>query len=1061
MERESHATTLIRGGAIALGLLLLFCRQISALSPSLAISQYAHTVWTVKDGNFRGVIYTITQGPEGFLWLGTEFGIVRFDGVRFEPWYPPAGQSLPSNYVRCLLFSRDWRLWIGTANGLVNFKDGKLTTHPQLSGQAVFSLLEDRDGTVWAGGVALAGKLCALRGTDVRCFGEDGMFGSGIVSLHEDRAGSLWVGSMTGLWKWKPGLPQRWTLQGSAAQIQSIVEAANGTLWIGFYGGITEITSGRSEAYRAPAKWQIDPTAMVRDRDGAVWIGTRDHGLIHARPDGTDLFAKSDGLSSDLVSTMFEDREGNMWVATLDALHRFRDFAVPSITSKQGLSADLLGTVVRGSEGSIWLGTLHGTDRWKNGRVTVYSNPTLPDTGAKPGALFENRSSGISPTRDRGVTGPAGLPAGMVTPLFCDAKNRIWFSTPQGLLRFEDGRMIDLGGEPWGHVVISIVADRDGSTWINDQNRGLTHLNADGAVIEQLSWAKLGHQDWALTVASDPVRNGIWIGFRNGGLAFLADGKIRTTYTATDGLGSGRVNALQFDQEGALWAAAERGLSRLKDGHIGTLSTNNGLPCDDTDWVAEDDDRSLWFLASCGIIHISSSELAAWTARIGSEQDTGKVEVALFDSADGVISHSRPGGHSPRLIKAPDGKFWFLPLDGVSILDPKHLAQNPLPPPVKIEQITANHEVYWRDTGPGGVANLRLRPNVRELEIDYTALSLVAPEKVRFRYRLEGSHQDWQDVGTRRQAYFENLPPGKYRFRLVACNNSGVWNESGAFLDFSIAPTFYQNTWFLASAVIAFIGFLWMFYIYRLRRVAEGFNIRLAERVDERTRIARELHDTLLQGLHSLLFHFQAVNNLLPSRPDEAKWTLERALDSAAQSITEARDAVYDLRSHAIDNDFATAIRALGDELAQHHRTTDGARCSSPRFSVIEAGTRRDLQPVERDELYRIVAEALRNAFRHASAEMVEVKIDYGKDYFVVQVRDNGCGFDQCISRSSFGRHWGLTGMYERAKNVLGVLNVHSQLGVGTELELRIPAQVVYQANPQSGSRGLHRKVLR
>jgi signal transduction histidine kinase/ligand-binding sensor domain-containing protein len=1034
---------------VALGILLQFCSHARGLNPSFAISQYSHTAWPTRDGFFKGVIYSIAQKADGYLWLGTEFGIVRFDGVQFTPWQPPPGQHLPNTYVRSLLFSRDGRLWIGTSDGLASFADGKITIYPRLSGQNIFSLLEDRGGTVWVGGSAPISKLCAIRGSDVQCYGEDDMFGSGVDALHEDRAGNLWVGSMTGLWRWKPGPPQRWSPGVSAVQIQSMAEDANGALWVGFYGGITKIIAGRSEAYRAPAKWQLDPTAMVRDRDGAVWIGTRDHGLIHVRPDATDFFAKPDGLSSDLVSTMFEDREGNMWVATLDALHRFRDFAVPSITTKQGLSDDLLGTVVRGSDGSIWLGTFHGADRWKNGEVTVYTNPVLAGV---------NRTSGISPTRDRGVSGPAGIPPGMVTPLFRDAQDRIWFSTPQGLVVFENGRLSDLGAEPWGQVVISIVADRDGSIWINDQNRGLTHLGAGGTIIEQISWAKLGHQDWALALASDPVRNGIWIGFRNGGLAFLVDGKVQTAYTAADGLGSGRVNALQFDREGALWAATEGGVSRIRDGHIATLSTSNGLPCDDTDWVAEDDDRSVWFLTSCGLIHVRASELAAWTARAGSAREAAKVDFTLFDGSDGVIRHTRPGGHSPRVVRTPENTFWFLPLDGVSVLDPRHLALNALPPPVHVRQITADRKAYWRDSGSGLTSSVGLPPNVRDLEIDYTALSLVAPEKVRFRYKLEGVDQDWQDVGSRRQAFYSSLRPARYRFRVIACNNSGVWNEVGAFLDFSIAPAYYQTAWFRTSCVIAFVGFLAALYRYRMHQVAQEFNVRMEERINERTRIASELQDTLLQGLHGLMFCFQAVDNLLPGLPGEAKKTLESTLDSASQAITEARDAVGQIRSSAATtSDLVTSVRALGEELATHHATR-ARNGDTVVFQVDTEGTSRDLHPIMRDEIYRIVGEALRNAFRHAGARRVGVEILYEERRLRVRIRDDGSGMAADVLRQERrAGHWGLAGMRESAGLIGGEMDIRTGPGAGTEVELRIPARLVYRS--RVGHRfGLFRK---
>jgi len=272
-KRKSAAplVSVRQGATIAIGILMAFSSHAWGLNPSLAVSQYAHTVWPTRDGFFKGVIYAMAQRADGYLWLGTEFGIIRFDGVQFAPWQPPPGQRLPSTYVRSLLFSREGRLWIGTADGLASFDAGKLTIYPQLSGQNIFSLLEDRAGTVWVGGSAPISKLCAIRGSDVLCYGEDRRFGSGVDSLHEDQAGNLWVGSMTGLWRWKPGPPQRWTTLGtSAVQIQSMAEGASGELWVGFDGGIGKIVAGRSEAYRVTTNWQLDPTAMLRDREGAV-----------------------------------------------------------------------------------------------------------------------------------------------------------------------------------------------------------------------------------------------------------------------------------------------------------------------------------------------------------------------------------------------------------------------------------------------------------------------------------------------------------------------------------------------------------------------------------------------------------------------------------------------------------------------------------------------------------------------------------------------------------------------------------------------------------------------
>src|SRR5713101_7623767 len=333
------------------------------------------------------------------------------------------------------------------------------------------------------------------------------------------------------------------------------------------------------------------------------------------------------------------------------------------------------------------------------------------------------------------------------------------------------------------------------------------------------------------------------------------------------------------------------------------------------------------------------------------------------------------------------------------------------------------------------------------LEIDYTALSFVAPEKIRFRVKLEGRDPDWKDVGNERKAFYSDLPPRNYRFRVEACNNSGVWNEAGASFDFSIDPAYYQTAWFRASCLAALLGLLWALYRYRLHQIARQFNARLDERVNERTRIARELHDTLLQSFHGLLFRFQAVDNLLPARPGEAKQTLESALDDAAQAITEARDAVYELRSSAgVTTDLAVAVTALGEELAAHHATAAESQ-DSATFLVEVEGTPQDLHPILRDEIYRIAEEALRNAFHHARARRIEVEIRYDDRELRVRVRDDGSGIDPSIlSHEERAGHWGLTGMRERAKRIGGQMELWSGLGDGTEVELRFPASIAYKA---------------
>jgi signal transduction histidine kinase len=384
-----------------------------------------------------------------------------------------------------------------------------------------------------------------------------------------------------------------------------------------------------------------------------------------------------------------------------------------------------------------------------------------------------------------------------------------------------------------------------------------------------------------------------------------------------------------------------------------------------------------------------------------------------------------------------------LPFGDVSVIDPRHLPFNKLPPPVHIEQVTADGKTYWRNlSGDAPSSHPKLPPLVRDLSIEFTALSLVAPEKVRFRFMLEGQDPDWREVVNERHVEYSNLVPGNYRFRVTASNNSGVWNEDGAVLDFSIAPAYYQTTWFQAMVAMAGLALLWVAYQVRVRRLAHEFDLRLEERVNERTRVARELHDTLLQSFHGLLFRFQAAVNLLPERPTEAKQKFESAIDRAAQAITEGRDAIQDLRATTvIANDLALAISTLGDELA-----ASGVNGNGTVVHVAVQGTPRDLHPILRDDIYRIAGEALRNGFRHAHARRIEVEITYDDRQFRLQVRDDGRGIERAVLADERRGHFGLPGMRERAELVGGRLDVWSEVGVGTEIDLMIPAAKAYAA---------------
>ena len=485
-----------------------------------------------------------------------------------------------------------------------------------------------------------------------------------------------------------------------------------------------------------------------------------------------------------------------------------------------------------------------------------------------------------------------------------------------------------------------------------------------------------------------------------------------------------------------LWAATQAGVSRLKDGRIATLTSRNGLPCDTIHWTMEDDDHSFWLYTACGLVRITRSEMDAWIA-----DPNHRIETTVWDAADGVRLRSFAASeYGPRVAKGTDGKIWFLTGEGVQVVDPRHLAVNKLPPPVRIEQIVADRKIYWQNVPGVPVSNMRLPARTHDLQIDYTALSLVAPEKVHFKYKLEGQDSDWREVVNDRQVQYSNLAPGPYRFRVIACNNSGVWNEQGDTLEFSIAPAYYQTNWFRALCACLFLVLLWAAYQWRVRQLRHEFEMTLDARVGERTRIARELHDTLLQSAHGVLLRFQTVSQLLPERPTEAKDKLDSAIEQTADFITEARDEVQGLRDSTTQtNDLALAISTLGEELAAD---STGHR---PAFRVAVEGQSRDLHPILRDEVYKIAAEALRNAFLHANAKQVEVEIRYDDERFRLRVRDDGKGIDAAVlSAQSREGHYGLPGMRERATLIGGKLTIWSEVDAGTEVELRLPADIAY-----------------
>ncbi len=694
------------------------------------------------------------------------------------------------------------------------------------------ALLEDHEGTVWVGAWAPSvGRLCTVRDSKMECYGADGSLGPGVTSLYEDTRGHLWVGAMSDLWEWKPGPPKRYTMPDATERVYGINETEDGAILVVQRSGITKLKNGNIEPYALVAGLPFRPHRILRDRHGALWIGAIiDKGLLHIHQGKVDLFSPVDGLAGHAVTALLEDREGTIWVATIDGLNRFRDFAIPKFSDQQSLSSRGVAAVAAAKDGSVWIGTSEGVNQWNAGRTAVFRKGD-------------------------------GLPGNKAEVLFEDAQSRIWIGTQSGVAFRDAGRWVAVPPLPLG-LVYAFADGGDGTVWLSHQE---ALFQFDGArVVRRIAWADLQRKEPAISLLRDPARGGSWLGFRDGGVAYFRDGKIQSSYGKSQGMGDGMVRDLYIDGSGTLWASTEGGLGRLTDGRFLTLTAQNGLPCDAVHWIREDNRGSVWMYLACGLVRVDGTDLRAWAA-----SPAQTIHATFFDRSDGVTGHRNTAGYNSVVSKAPDGRLWFAAAGGLSIIDPEHLPGNSVPPPVHIEEILADGKQYPIES------EVRLPPLIRDLQIDYTALSLVVPEKNQFRIRLDGRDRDWQDVGMRRQAFYTDLGPGKYRFRVIASNDRGVWNESGDAIAFTIAPAYYQTAWFKAAVIATGLAMLWIVYLARVRHVARDYQHRLDERVNERNRVARDLHDTLLQSFHGVLLRFQTVSYLLSERPLEAKPALD------------------------------------------------------------------------------------------------------------------------------------------------------------------------------------------
>ena len=961
-----------------------------ALDPNRLASQYVRDQWTTETRFPGGAVNGIAQTADGYLWIGTDRGLLRFDGFSFTPVsFAPIGTA--SNVpILQLLTDAGGKLWIRPQGAdLVRQKDGKFES-ARYGPVAITALSKDTHG----------GVLVSDEEQGTFRFMEDQVQKLGpalapVISLAETAEGKIWIGTLgDGLFLLRDGQVTQVNAGLPDRKINCLLAIGSDELWVGTGTGLYRGNGAGFRRLELPSfLGNLQVLSLLRDRDSNIWVGTT-RGLLRIKAKGISFSEENELRGDGGINVLFEDREGNLWIGGARGLGRIRDSAFVTYSSV--------------------------SDR-----------------------RFEHGG-----------------------PVYVDPEGRTWLAPAQGgLYVLQNGRVQPVASIPPNEVVYSISGRAD-VVWVGRQRRGLTRLQFRNGAMESQSYTEANGLAQNSAYAVHESRDGsVWAGTLNGGVSKFKDGHF-TTYTTTNGLASNTVSSILETRDGAMWFATPSGLSSFSNGQWRSYTTVEGLPSPEVNCLFEDSSGTLWSGTSAGLAFFASNRFQVphespdvlreqiagmaedksgrfWIATSGHVLRVPRdrlvsgvvkaVDVRVYDQADGLES-TEGVKRSQSVVSDSAGRIWFSLRNGLSVVNPSQITDDSVPALPHIEAITA-------DNNPVNLAgSVRIPPSPRRITFEYTGLSLAVPGRVRFRYFLEGFDRSWSEPVATREAVYTNLGAHSYRFRVVASNSEGLWSESEAAVGFEVAPTVWQTWWFRTASAALILLLVWCVYLYRLRQLAKEFNIRLEERVGERTRVARELHDTLLQSFHGLLLRFQTISNLLPA--GEPKQKLDDAIDQSAQAITEGRDAVQGLRSSTtVTNDLANAITALGTELARSELNPNAAE-----FHVEVEGTPRDLHPILRDEVYRIAVEALRNAFHHAQARRIEVEIRYDKRQLRLRIRDDGKGIDpKLLNDDGRAGHYGLPGMRERAKLMGGKLAVWSQLDSGTEVELRIPASRAYE----------------
>ena len=964
-----------------------------AMDPDRALSQYLRDRWEKSRGFAAGPVYGITQTRDGYLWIAAEKGVVRFDGLRFRLFEPLQPTSTTDTAALNVLPDPEGGLWTWLRRAtLMRLRNGVFEDAVNIPGPP-----EPQVGAM--------------------ALGKDGAI------LIADRRHGLLV--------WRAGRVDTVLARAALPRpfVTAIAQTPDGDIWLGTRSaGLIRVQRGQAAPAADVPLNQIN--CLIPDERNGLWIGT-DTGIF--RWDGgrvTRATTHKAGLARALA--MLKDRDANLWVGTSDGLLRIDPHGAVSLEPRASSSA--VTALFEDREGNLWVGDPTGIERWRDGAFTSYA------------------------TVDR-------LLAGGIGPVFSDAANRVWFAPATGgLYWFRDGQ-VGAVASLRDDVIYSIAGDAD-AVLVGRQRGGITRVHASGDTFLTDTFTEADGLAQNQVFAVHRARDGaVWAGTVSRGASRLKGGAF-TTFTTTEGLASNTVAAVLEAADGAVWFATPNGVSVTSPAGWRRYSTADGLPSNDVNTLFEDSARTLWIGTAAGLVVMRDGRVQSlpgaaallrtpvlglaedragglWIAatdqvlRVDREKllrgTLGAGDVREFGAADGLPDTEAVKRH--RILTADSrGRVWLSTNVGLVMADSRRVAAGIPPALVQVEEVSA-------DGAAIELTRATIPPRPDRITFGFAALSLSSPDRVRVRYRLDGFDRTWSEPVAERQAVFTSLGPGRYRFRVIASNSEGLWNGAEAALSFTIAPAWWQMRSFWAAIGLLVAGGVWGGYRMRLRQLARRLDVRFEERLAERSRIARDLHDTLLQSFQGAILRFRAVAYMLPDRPTDARAALEDAIDQAREAIVEGRDAVQGLRSPAAAaNDIAVAIATLAETLA-----SDSGTQNPPVFHVGVEGTPRDLPPIVHDEVYRIAGEALRNAFHHARASRIEVEIRYDQRRFRLRVRDDGKGIDAAAAGGrTYEGHFGMAGMHERAKLVGGTMSVWSELDSGTEAELTIPASVAY-----------------